>query len=279
MYVKDCMYTTVTTVTPDTLVGKAYQMMHSERIRHLPVVTDAQTLVGIITDRDIRRAAASDAPHMAEYELTYLLDKLQVRDIMTPEVVTVHDTTPLMEAGQIFLQKKFGCLPVVRDHNTLAGIITVTDLLRAYSTEREADGEMIPIRNILQTQVITATPEMSLAEAQRLMRANHIRHLPVMSEQRLVGMLTDRDIREAAPSPATTLARGEITYQMEMTAVKTCMTRDVVCLGPDSDMVQAVREIVQRKIGCLPVVEQDTLVGVVTDMDCLRAFLDTASDA
>ena len=138
MYVKDFMHTTVTTVTPDTLVSTAYQMMRGERIRHLPVVADAGSLVGIITDRDIRRAAASDAPHMAEYELTYLLEKLPVRDIMTREVVTVHGTTPLVEAGQIFLQKKFGCLPVVCDHNTLAGIITVTDLLQAYIAQPEA---------------------------------------------------------------------------------------------------------------------------------------------
>ena len=66
---------------------------------------------------------------------------------------------------------------------------------------------------------------------------------------------------------------------MEMTAVKTCMTRDVVCIGLDSEMVQAARQLVQRHIGCLPVVEPGTLVGVVTDMDCLRTFLDTASDA
>jgi len=140
MYVKDFMHTAVTTVTPDTLVRTAYQMMtmRGERIRHLPVVTAEHTLVGVITDRDVRRAAASDAPDMAAHELIYLLEKLCVRDIMTRQVVTVHDTTPIVEAGQIFLQKKFGCLPVVRDDNTLVGIITVTDLLRAYIAQHEA---------------------------------------------------------------------------------------------------------------------------------------------
>ena len=138
MYVKDFMHTAVTTVTPDTLVRTAYQMLRGGQMRHLPVVTDEGTLVGVITDRDVRRAAASDAPYMAEHELTYLLEKLHVRDIMTPEVVTVCGTTPLMEAGQIFLQKKFGCLPVVHDNNTLAGIITVTDLLRASIAQHEA---------------------------------------------------------------------------------------------------------------------------------------------
>jgi acetoin utilization protein AcuB len=105
MDVKDIMHTEVTTVTPETRVSTAYQMMtqRDARIRHLPVVTDAGTLVGVLTDRDVRRATASDVPPMAEHELLYLLDKLCVRDIMTPEVVTVRGTTPVAEAGQIFL--------------------------------------------------------------------------------------------------------------------------------------------------------------------------------
>src|SRR5712691_8865368 len=108
MQVKDCMHTDVTTVTPETLVSTADQIMHDRRIRHLPVVTEQHTLVGVLTDRDIRRAEASDTPPMAEFELTYLLDKLHVRNIMTLEVVTVRSTTPLEEAGQIFLHKKCG---------------------------------------------------------------------------------------------------------------------------------------------------------------------------
>jgi CBS domain-containing protein len=280
MYVKDYMHTALTTVTPATRVGTAYQIMtlRGERIRHLPVVTDEGILVGIITDRDVRRAAASDVPHMAEYELTSLLEGLRVRDIMTPEVVTVHGTTPVVDAGQIFLQKKFGCLPVVRDNNRLEGIITVADLLRAYIQQYTAKG-LIGIENMMQTQVITATPAMSLAEAQRLMHDNHIRHVPVVSGKRLVGMITDRDLREASPSPATTLTHGEIAYQMETTPIKTCMTTDVVWLCPGMTMVNAARVLVQRKIGCLPVVEHGTLVGVVTDMDCVRAFLETTHGA
>ena len=279
MYSHNLMTTMVTTVTPDTLVRMAYQVMRDTHIRHLPVVTDEGTLVGIITDRDIRRAAASDVPHLAEHELLSLLEQLRVQDIMTPEVITVSGTTPLREAGQMLLQKHFGCLPVVHANHTLAGIITVTDLLRACIAQYEA-GRLMRVRSMMHTPIITVTPEMSLAEAQRLMRDHHIRHVPVVSGsgyQRLVGMLTDRDLREAAPSPATTLTRGKIAYQMETTSVKTCMTQEVLSIGPEAEMVQAARLLVQRRIGCLPVVDHTTLVGVVTAMDCLRALLQTAS--
>ena len=139
MQVKDYMRTQVTTVTPETLVSTAYQLMtmRSSRIRHLPVVTEQNLLTGILTDRDVRGAAASDAPSMAEHELLYLLKKLRVRDIMTRNVVTVRGTTPLVEAGQLMLQKKFGCLPIIRDDNRLEGILTVTDLLRAYVEQHD----------------------------------------------------------------------------------------------------------------------------------------------
>ena len=134
MQVKDFMRTQVTTVPPDALVSTAYQLMtlRGSGIRHLPVVMRQNVVVGILTDRDVRLAAASDAPSMAEHELLYVLKKLHVRDIMTQDVVTVRGTTSLAEAGRLFLQRKFGCLPVVGDDNRLEGILTVTDLLRAY---------------------------------------------------------------------------------------------------------------------------------------------------
>src|SRR4029453_5946879 len=130
---------------------------------------------------------------MGQHEFVFLLDELYVRDIMTPEVVTVHGTTPVAEAGQIFLQKKFGCLPVVRGNHTLEGILTVTDLVAAYTHQSDAESWVCAytaqadaerwwsVGSMMHTQVITATPTMSLAEVQRLMRDNNIRHVPVVS--------------------------------------------------------------------------------------------------
>jgi acetoin utilization protein AcuB len=139
MQVSDYMQTASITVTPEELVSGAYQRMQSARIRHLPVVAEDNRLIGVITDRDIRKAGASDEPHMAAYELTYLLEKMTVKDILTPRVITVRGDTSVAEAGQLFLEHKFGCLPVVGNDNTLEGIITVTDLLRAYVEQHDAD--------------------------------------------------------------------------------------------------------------------------------------------
>jgi CBS domain-containing protein len=96
------------------------------------VVSAGFKLVGILTDRDIRLAGASTAPYMAAHELVGLLQKMTVNAIMTTEVKTVRQDTVVADAGQLFIDHKFSCLPVVGEDDILQGIITVTDLLRAY---------------------------------------------------------------------------------------------------------------------------------------------------
>src|SRR5262249_8994215 len=141
------------------------------------------------------------------------------------------------------------------------------------------EGNSMQVSTMMHKQLITAKPNTSLADVQRRMRDSHIRHVPVVSGKRLVGIITDRDIRDASPSPATTLTRGEIAYRMATTPVKHCMTKDVVSIRPDMDMVQATRLLLQGQFGCLPVVDHGLLVGIITEMDCLRAFLEAAGSA
>jgi len=129
------------------------------------------------------------------------------------------------------------------------------------------------VRDMMQQDVITATPTMSLRQVQRLMHDNRIRHIPVVSDTHLVGIVSDRDIRDALPSPATTLTKGETNYHMDTTPIDTCMSREVVTVTPDDDMVQAARLLLQHKFGSVPVVVGERLVGVITDTDCLQAFL------
>ncbi len=143
MYVKDYMHTRLITVNPHNLARVAHQLMHTHKIRHLPVVDQERRLVGVVTDRDVRKAGASDDLRMAEYELDYLLEKMTIQDMMTAAVVTVRGETPIHEAGKIFIEKKFGCLPVVDASQVLQGIITVTDLLRAYVAQDQAGARLL----------------------------------------------------------------------------------------------------------------------------------------
>lgn len=129
------------------------------------------------------------------------------------------------------------------------------------------------IRDLMTHSVITAAPEMSLALAQRLMHEHRIRHLPVVQEQRLLGLVSDRDLRQALPSVATTLTDAETLYKLGTIAVATCMSRDVATIAPQADIIQGTRQLLDGLYGCLPVVTRGQLVGIVTAIDLLRGFL------
>lgn len=118
------------TATPGMALKTASGLLQKHRIRHLPVV-DRGKLVGIVTDRDIRRALPSDATSLEVHELLYLLDKVEVHEIMTKEVTTVTPDTPVEEAARLMAEKRIGGLPVL-DGERLVGIITETDVLTAF---------------------------------------------------------------------------------------------------------------------------------------------------
>jgi acetoin utilization protein AcuB len=128
MYVGWSMKTYLITVSPDTSVLKARELMDSHKISHLPVSDGRARLLGIVTDRDLKEAWASPASTLSVYELTYVLQKLTVESIMTRQVVTATPDTTIERAALLIHDHKIGALPVVKD-DKLVGIITATDLM------------------------------------------------------------------------------------------------------------------------------------------------------
>jgi acetoin utilization protein AcuB len=121
----------VITVSPEEGVRSAMKLIREERIRHLPV-TEGRRLVGIITDRDLRRVAPSPATSLSVFELNYLLDKLAVKEVMTKDVIWVTPETTIEEAAKLLHDRKIGGLPVVDERHEVVGIITETDILEAF---------------------------------------------------------------------------------------------------------------------------------------------------
>lgn len=141
MKVGDWMSEDVVTVSPKEGVRVAEHLMKAKGIRHLPVVRDG-TLVGIVSDRDIRRVMPSPATSLEIHEVHYLLEKLQVADMMTREVITVTPETPIESAADLLLLHKVGALPVL-DGTRLVGIISEADILHAFrDAGREGEGEI-----------------------------------------------------------------------------------------------------------------------------------------
>jgi CBS domain-containing protein/nucleotide-binding universal stress UspA family protein len=119
---------------------------------------------------------------------------------------------------------------------------------------------------------LTVSPATPVAKAHDLMLYRRIRHLPVVDDGRLVGIITDRDIRTVLPSPATSFSVGEIRFLLDKLKVGEVMTRSVVTVAPHERLADAVRLMLDNKFGSLPVVDDGQLVGIVTDLDLLRAL-------
>ena len=104
------------------------------------------------------------------------------------------------------------------------------------------------------------------------MAEHRIRHVPVISADGLVGVISDRDVREALPSPIGPDGAAEYAAAMDHIAVWKVMAEQVITVTPRTPLAQAAHLLADRKIGCLPVIEAGRLVGIVTETDVLRAF-------
>jgi acetoin utilization protein AcuB len=122
---------------------------------------------------------------------------------------------------------------------------------------------------------ITIAPDLSIAEAMELMKRENVRRFPVVDKNRkLVGVVTQTDLLHASPSAATSLTMWEITYLLAQIKVSEVMTRDVLTIGEDATLEEAARLMVTNKIGSLPVVRNGLPVGIITESDIFRVFLE-----
>ena len=133
------------------------------------------------------------------------------------------------------------------------------------------------VLDIMTTPAITVGLDMPVLEAHQLMASRRIRHLPVTDGGRLMGIVTDRDIRLNLPSPATSLSVWEVNYLLARLTVESAMRRAVITVDPDRPVSEAARIMLDHKIGALPVVDGGVVVGIVTETDMLRAFTTMAA--
>ena len=133
------------------------------------------------------------------------------------------------------------------------------------------------MREMIRRNPVTISPDASFSEARSIIHRRGIRHLPVVdNDHRVVGIVTDADIRKAAPSDATTLSIYELNYLLDNLKVSTFMTpKDkLITITPDTLIEEAVQLMRDHKIGCLPVLEGENLYGIFTETDALDHLVD-----
>jgi acetoin utilization protein AcuB len=129
------------------------------------------------------------------------------------------------------------------------------------------------IRDIMTWNVVTVSSDTPIMEARKIMNAHNIRRLPVIDKGKLVGMVSRDGITRASPSPATSLSAWEINYLLAKMTVKDIMSRNLVTVSPATTVESAVALAQNKGVGALPVVEDGTLVGIVTTDDFFYKIL------
>lgn len=131
MLVGERMTRPVFSVTPDTPIQEALALMRKERVSRLPVLNKKSRLIGIVSEDDLLHASPSDATSLSVWEINYLLSKITVDRVMSTDVVTVREDTPLEEAARTMADHRVGGLPVMRG-DSVVGLITQTDMFEVF---------------------------------------------------------------------------------------------------------------------------------------------------
>lgn len=136
----------------------------------------------------------------------------------------------------------------------------------------EVGSPALVVGDLMRSRPIAVRPDDSIRQAFRRLCAAHIRHLLVMEGERLVGIITDRDIRLALPSLPFIADIADLYLKLDDVKVRDAMTRDVITVGPEAPVEEAVEIFLRCAISALPVVEGGCVVGIFTETDALRAL-------
>ena len=128
----------------------------------------------------------------------------------------------------------------------------------------------LTVRDLMVNNPTTLDLNETLDLAEDIMNLGRIRHMPVVEEGKLVGIVSQRDLFRSALIAALGFGRKTTRALVKTIRIKEIMTKNVVTIAPDAKIKEAAREMVQRKIGCLPVVQDERLVGILTETDILR---------
>jgi acetoin utilization protein AcuB len=134
------------------------------------------------------------------------------------------------------------------------------------------------VEDVMSRNVVTLTPEQTLGDAIILLRRDRIRHLPVVEGQKLLGIVTDRDVKRATPSVLTGVRKDQYDNSLITITVAQVMTREPITVAGRAPLKSAVEIFINTRVGALPVVEDGQLVGILTDVDILRVAHDLLPD-
>jgi CBS domain-containing protein len=264
----------VVSVPPTESIMGAVGMMTKYGFRRLPV-TDAGTkkLRGIVTSGDvINFMGGGDKYRLVQVRhngnLIAAVNE-SVRTIMTQNPTTLSADSHIRDALRIIVTKKIGGLPVVDAKGVLSGILTERDVLGVLASERSP----LAVEDVMSATLRVTTPDCPIATVTQDMTKYRFRRLPVVSDDVLYGIITATDIMRYLGSREvfSRLTSGNIAEVTNL-PVRTLIAGDLFTTQPEKSVNDAAREMLEKNIGALPVIEGGRLIGLVTEFDLVRAL-------
>jgi CBS domain-containing protein len=262
----------VITASLTTSVYDVVHIMAKEGFRRIPIVDPkTRTLQGIVTSTDIIDYLGGGKKfEIIQKELNGSFFKAinePVKSIMRPNPPTVENTATIGRAIELMMQHRVGGLPVVDNANRVLAIVTERDLLSVF----EAKARGVKIVALMTKEVITGTGETTIIEAAREMVGKSFRRLPLVSEGRLVGIITAMDIvRFFGSGEVFQHLRSGTILQVLQTPALQIGTKKLITTSQDADSTEAARIMKERNVGALLVVDDAKLIGMLTERDFFK---------
>jgi CBS domain-containing protein len=262
----------VVTVAPTTRVYDAIQTMANKGFRRLPIVNPGTTrLEGIMTAMDIvDYLGGGEKFELVQHRFGgnfFRAMNEPVRLVMTQKVISVRTSAKISEAIGRMKELNLGGLPVVDEEDRVRAIITERDVANLFADMVSG----VKVAQLMSEKVVTALPQTTIFEAERTMVSQGFRRLPVVSDGRVVGMLTAMDIvRFFGCGEVFAHLQSRTIIQVLNNPALTIATKAVTTVGPDVDVGQAAKLMREKNIGAVPVVESERLVGIMTERDFFK---------
>lgn len=264
----------VVTIPPTTTIMGASRTMVGYGRRRLPVA-DAGTkrIEGICTVVDIIDFLGGGEKSKVisrKYDGNMIVAiNAPITEIMEENVITVPEDSSLEDAVSIMINKSIGGAPIVDAEDRIIGIITESDIVHHM-------GESITgkkVRDIMSGRVITAPPDTSIEDAASTMISSGFRRLPVVAGDLVCGIITATDIMRylGTGDAFKKLVTGN-SHEALGQPISSIITGDILTVHPDMDLSETARMMSQNRIGCLPVISDGRLAGIITERDILMSL-------
>ncbi|MBZ2164859.1 CBS domain-containing protein [Methanobacterium spitsbergense] len=278
MEIKEVMNPEVFVVQENEQVGHARNLMLSHGISKLVVVDGQGKPVGMVTEKDLTRKLKGNGPKWKSRPI----DKISIRRIMSTDPITANPNDEIHIAIELLIKNNIGSIPIV-DDDGIAGILTKTDLMKVYTDKLKGKWR---VSDLMTSDVITVNENHSIAHVIRTMEDNKIGKIVVIRDNTPVGIITPENISFAYVEDPETGVNVEKIYfirnsdgkgkrNVRMVSMMTAgdiMQNHLVNISGGEDATIAADKMVENDISGLPVVDGDTLVGVITKTDLIRGI-------